>query len=143
VLQEIIAKIAEPGRNFAAKIQGLLYDATFGLLNDYRKKTLELARITAVSLYLQSLKELRKAAVALFLITLASVVFSVAAVVVPVAVVIVSPLTPLQKMLAILFFGVLDMGAALVFMFHLFSEENWMKITKSQEMVDKIMNTPL
>ena len=140
VLLEIINRITEPGKTAFKKIQDLLYDATFGLVREYQRKTLELARLTAASYYIQGVKALRKAAITLFLVTLATVVFSMAVVVVPVAVVLVSPWAWPQKVIAVLALGLLDAGAALVFLAHLFSEERWMKITKSQEFVDKIMN---
>ena len=138
MLQEIIDRIAQPGKLAIDKIQGLLFDATIGLFRDYQKKTLELVRITAASCYLRSIKALRQAAITLFLVTLASVVFSMALVVVPLAVILVSPWSAAQKIAGILAFGALDVAAALVFLFHLFSEERWMKITQSQKILDEI-----
>ncbi len=140
MLQEIIDRITAPGKTALDKIQGLLYDATFGLLREYQKKTLELVRITAASCYLQGIKGLRQAAIVFFLVTLASVVFAVALVVVPVAVILVLPWPAMQKAAAISVFGLLDIGAALVFLFHLFSEKRWMKITRTEKFIDEIKN---
>ena len=139
MLQEIIDRIAQPGKNLLTRLRGLFFDATYGLFCDYRTKTLELARITAVSVYLNSIKELRKAAITLFAVAMASAVFAMALVVVPVAIVIVSPWEPTVKIVALLVLGLVDMVAGLVILFHLFSEERWMKITRSQEFIDKIM----
>ena len=141
MLQEIVDRILEPGKSLVDKIRGLLYEATYGLVLDYQKKTLELVRISAASCYLQGAKVLRKAAVLLFLVTMASVVFSVAVVVVPVAIVLVCPLTALQKIAVILVLGITDGAMAFVILLHLFSEERWMKITKAQEFVDKVMQS--
>lgn len=143
MLQEIIDKLAQPGKNLYAKFQGLLYDATIGLIRDYQKKTLELVKIATATCYLQTLQSLRRVAVIFFLVTLASIVFAMALVIVPIALVLISPWTVTQKMIAILCFGLLDAGAALAYLANLFSENNWMKVTKSQEIVDKIMNTSL
>ena len=140
MLQEVIDRIAQPGKVMLDKLQGLLFDATIGLFRDYQKKTLELVKITAASCYLQSVKALRQAAITLFLVTLASVVFSVALVVIPVAVILVSPWSVGQKIAGILAFGLLDISAALVFLYHLFSEERWMKITQSQKILNEIKN---
>ncbi len=123
------------------KLQGLLFDATIGLFRDYQKKTLELVRITAAGYYIQGVQALRKAAITLFLVTLASVVFSVAFVVIPVALVLISPWSVTAKMIAIGLLGLLDMAAALVYISALFSEKRWMEITKSQELVDQLLKS--
>lgn len=140
MLQEIIDRITAPGKTALGKIQSLLYEATVGLLLDYQKKAMELVHITAASCYLQSVKALRQAAAVLFLVTLATVVFAVAVVIVPIAVILVCPWTAWQKAVGILAFGFLDMAAALFYLTALFSEERWMKMTRSQEIIDKIKN---
>ena len=141
MLQEIINRIAEPGKTALGKIQDLLYDATFGLAREYQKKILDLARLGAASCYLQGVKALRKAAIAFFLVALASMVLAVAVVVVPVALVLVSPWEPFWKMAAVLFLGIADAGIASAFLANLFSEEGWMKMTGSRELVDQVMNS--
>ena len=107
-------------------------------MREYQKKTLDLARITAVTYYTQSIKLLRKAAITLFLVTLASVVFAVAVVIVPLVAVLISPWTGAQKLAGVLFLGVADVSVALLYLANLFSEERWMKLTKSQEFIDQI-----
>ena len=138
MLQEIINRLAEPGKNAYRKIQDLLYEATFGLALEYRKKTLDLARITAINYYVRGIKVLREAAIALFLVTLASVVFAVAVVVVPVALVLISPWTVTWKWIAVSVLGMADIAAAVFYLANLFSEERWMRFTKSQEFIDQI-----
>ncbi len=141
MLQEIINKITEPGRTAVRRIQGLLFDATIGLAREYQRKTLDLARITAATFYLRAVKGARKAAIVIFLVTLASVVFAVALVVIPVVLVLISPWTLGQKMTAVALLGILDIAAASFYLINLLSEENWMKVTKSQEFVDEIMKS--
>ena len=141
MLQEIINRIAEPGRTAFRKLQDLLYEATFGLVREYRKKTLDLVRITAVGYYVQGVKALRQAAITLFLVTVVSVVFAVAVVIVPLVLVLLSPWTATQKLIAVSLLGLVDTGAALFYLLNLFSEERWMKITKSQEFIERIMKS--
>lgn len=142
MLQEIINKIAvrlvEPGKTAYKRFQDLFYDVTVGLAREYQRKTLELARITAASYYLQAVKLLRQAAITLFCVTLASVVFAVAVVVVPVVLVLMSPLSATAKWWTVAGLGVLDAAAALVYLSFLFSEDRWMKLTKAQEFVEQI-----
>ncbi len=122
-------------------VKGLIYEATIGLAREYQRKTLDLARITAATYYLKAVKSLRHVAVGIFLVTIASVVFAVALVVVPITLVLLAPWTPVQKSFAVALLGVADISVTVIYLMYLFSEENWMKVTKSQEFIDEIMKS--
>lgn len=117
-----------------------MYDSTVGLAREYQRKTLELARITAATYYLQAVNAVRHAAIALFVVFVATVVFSVAVVVVPIVLVLLGPWTLAWKIAAVALLGLLDIAGALVIMANIFSEERWIRVTKAQEFVDKIKN---
>lgn len=120
------------------KLYDLAYDATIGLAKLYRKKTLQLVKITAASAYLHVLKAMRQHAVILFAAVFSVVLLAVAAVVVPVALIMIAPWTPGVKAIQLLALGAIYIGTVLVCLQKVFSEEKWLRASGFQELMDSI-----
>ena len=87
------------------KLYDFAYGATIGLVKLYRRKALELLKITAASAYLQVLRAARKHLVLLLLVLFAVTLSAVAAVVIPVALVMVSPCAAGTKVVLLIALG--------------------------------------
>ena len=120
------------------KVYDLAYDATIGLVKLYRKKTLELVKITAASVYLQGLRVARKHLLLVFCAIFAAMLSAVAVVVVPVALVMIAPWSTGVKVVWIAALGLVDTGIIFVCLKSVFSEEKWMKASGFQELLDSI-----
>ena len=128
---------SESGRVWS-KLTDLAYDATIGIAKEYRKKALELVKITAATYYLQALSIFRKHCLLLFLLMFSVVLSAVVAVVIPVAMILAAPWTPVTKVISLAVLGILYSGVILVGIRTLFSEEKWMKASGFQELLDSI-----
>ena len=122
------------------KFADILYDVTLGLLKQYQSRAVDLARIEAATLYLKAVKALRNHALAAAGIIFCFVFMAVALVIIPLSVVFCLPLPPAAKITAILALGILDICVPLAFLNRFFSEETWMKISRSDELIGKVMD---
>ena len=138
LLQEINNRIRSESGRVWNKLYDWAYDATLGLAKQYQQKVLELAKITATSVYLQGLRLARRHALLLVGAVFAVVLLAVTAVVVPVAMVMVTPWTPVAKAWCIGGLGFLYALIVLSCLNSIFSEEKWMKASGFQEMLDSI-----
>ena len=138
LLQEISNRLRSGSGRIWSKLSDLVYDATIGLAKQYQRKGLDLVKINLATYYVQGLKVLRKHSLLLFLFLFSAMLLAVAAVVVPVAMVLVAPWTPGIKIIGLVILGVFYVGAALVCLKDIFSEEKWMKASGFQELLDSI-----
>ena len=81
------------------KFTDLLFDATVGLVREYQRKTVELAKITAATYYLQGIHTLRKHCISLCLVFFSALVLVVTLVVTPVALLMLAPWSIPVKMI--------------------------------------------
>ncbi len=138
LLQEISDRLkSESGRTWE-RFADLAYEATVGIAHQYRRKALELVKITAATYYVQGLNILRKHFVLLFLLLLAVVVLAVTIVVVPVAMILATEWSSVAKVLSLAGLGLVYAGTLLIAFKMLFSEDRWMKATGFQELLDSI-----
>ena len=138
LLQEISNKLRSESGRVWSKLSDLAYDATIGIAKEYRKKALELVKITAAAYYIQALSILRKHFLLLFLLVFTVVLLAVTAVVVPVAMVLAAPWTSTVKLVCLAVLGVVYSASILAGLSHLFSEEKWMKASGFQELLESI-----
>ena len=138
LLQEISDRLkSESGRTWD-RFADLAYEATVGIAHQYRRKALELVKITAATYYVQGLNILRKHALLLFLLLFTVVLLAVTVVIVPVAMILATEWSSLAKVISLAVLGVAYAGTILVGLKILFSEERWMKATGFQELLDSI-----
>ena len=138
LLQEINNRLKSESGRVWGKVIDLAYDATFGIAKEYRKKALELVKITAAAYYLQAISMLRKHFLLLFLLVFSVVLLAVTAVVVPVAMVLATEWTPLVKVASLAILGVLYSVSILIGLQYLFSEEKWLKASGFQELLNSL-----
>ena len=120
------------------KFADLLFDATVGLAKEYQQKTVELAKITAASYYLQVIQALRKHCVSIFLVIFFTLTLVVTVVVTPIALLMLAPWNIAVKMAAVCVLGILYAAVSLYFVMDLFSEKRWLRFSGSEELVEKV-----
>jgi hypothetical protein len=145
LLQEISRQIGKSLRSQTDKVWGkvadLAYGATLGMLKQYQQKTVELAKITLVSLYVQALRATRRHLLLFCLLIFGTVVSAVATVVIPVVIVLLTPWSAAIKAGILLVLGSCYIaGTAWVFLV-LFSEDRWMKISGMKDFLDQISSS--
>ena len=138
LLQEISNRLRSEADRVLDKIWNLAYDSTIGLLKEYRRKTLELAKISLASFYLEVLRMTRKHVLLFCFLFFGTMVSAVAAVVVPVSMVLLTPWTSAIKIVCLLILGSLYIGGTAWIFLMLFSRENWMKISGMRDLLDSI-----
>ena len=122
------------------KAGDLLWEATFGLLRSYQDKTVELAKIEAVSLYVKSVQVVRQHLLFLIAVLFSLMVVAVTLLVVPIALILCAPWTVPAKAIIIFVFGVVYLSIPAVILFQVFSEKRWMQITLADEWLGKVTN---
>ena len=138
LLQEINKRIRSESERVWNKVYDIAYDATVGLAKMYQRKTLQLVKIHAASAYLQTLKVLRKHVILLFLVLFAVLLLAVAVVVIPVALVLATSWTSAVKIRLLCVIGAVDIAITALCLGTLFSEEQWIRRTGLQEILDSI-----
>jgi hypothetical protein len=141
LLQEISNRLRLKTDRVWEKITHLAYDSTFGLLKQYRRKLLELVRIALASVYLQFLRAARKHLLLCCFLFFGTMLSAVAAVVVPVAMVILMPWSLAMKMVCLLVLGSLYIGGTAWAYLFLFSQENWMKLSGMNDLMEGISSS--
>ena len=120
-------------------LKELLLDATVGLVKQYQAKTLKLVKIEAVSAYVRSIRILRHQALLFTKILFLVAVIAVAVVIVPLVLLGFVPWPKEVKLVLALLIGIGDICVPLFLLKHWLSEENWMELTKSNELMDTVM----
>lgn len=115
------------------KITDLLLDATVGLLNQYQRKSVELAKLAATAGYVQGVKIVRKHSLFLFLVILCMIMLSVTLIATPIALVALAPWSVRAKILSVLGLGLAYAILSLVFIQRLFSEKTWMRFSGASD----------
>jgi hypothetical protein len=120
------------------KFADLFFEATIGLARDYQRKSVELAKITAASYYLQGAKALRKHYVALFFVFFYTLTLVMTLVLIPVTLLILAPWDILAKMISVCVLGVVYAGISLYYILYYLSEERWLRFSGCDELIKKI-----
>lgn len=120
------------------KILDLLHEGTFGLFEEYRKKSVEFAKIIAAAFYIQGIKVLRKHLVFLLLLLACVLILAVALVVTPIVLVTMMPLSLSVRIILVFLLGAFFVSATLFFLTSLVSEKRWMRFSGLGEVVDKV-----
>lgn len=141
LLQELNNRLRAETDRVWGKVSTLLYDATLGLLKQYQRKSLELVKIAVASFYIQVLRTTRKHLLLACFLFFGTMVSAVAAVVVPVAMVLLTPWSLAIKMVCLLVLGSFYIGGTAWMFLLLFSQENWMKISGMNDLLDAISSS--
>lgn len=121
------------------KFADLFYDLTIGLVQQYQSAAIDLAKIEAASMYIKTVKKIREHLVAIFFLTLFFVIVGVGIVMIPIAFVVCAPLAFKVKAILIAILGVVDICIPLAIANRYLSEETWMKLSKSDEILEKVI----
>ena len=125
--------------DFLKKFKELLVDATIGLVNQYKAKTIDLVKIEAAVFYIRMMRLLHRQVLAFALILFLLATAAAGFVIGPLALVALAPLTREVKLMLVLLLVIVDIGVPLWMLNHFFSEKKWMELTKSNEMIDQVM----
>ena len=123
------------------KIKNFLYDVTVGFAKEYQARAINLAKIEAAAFYIKAVKTLRQHILALAAVLLSVTVLSVGIVVIPVTLVLCLSLSTQTKVLLLSLLGMFYICIPLAFINRFLSERAWMKMTKSDELLDKVLNS--
>lgn len=121
------------------KLTGLLYDISVGLVKDYQKTAVDIAKIEAASFYVKAIRAVRQQCLFMTLIIFGLVVYANIMVVLEVALLLYMPWPVWGRILAAAFAGSLGFLAPLAYILQFFSEERWMKITKADACVSSAL----
>jgi hypothetical protein len=120
------------------RLKDLLYDSTVGLLREYQRKALELAKITAASFYIEGVKKLRQYTLRLFFGLLTIFVLAMVIVVTPLAFIALGPWSPMAKMAALGVYALIYLGACLWALSDFFSEKRWLEFSRSRQLLEDL-----
>jgi hypothetical protein len=125
---------------FLKKFGTILYGATVGLLQQYKKTTLDLAKIEIAAYYVRAIKIIRQEVMISILIIFGVIIFANVLGVVQMAILLYAPWGVPLKITAALVFAVTCSLVPLAVVLRFFSEKRWMEITKADEIVAKAMD---
>ena len=117
------------------KFTDLLYDISVGLIKDYQKTAVDIAKIEAASFYVKAVRAVRQQCFFMMLVVFGLVFYANVMSVFQIAVLLYAPWPVSGKIAAAIFFGLLGFMIPLIFVLRFFSEERWMKITKADACV--------
>ena len=140
LLQEISNRLRSESNRVWGKVTDLAYEATIGIAKEYRKKGLELLKLTAATYYIQALSLVRKHFILVYMLAFSVVLLAVTAVVIPTAMVLASSWVTSTKLIVLSALGIVYATGVLFCLRYLFSEEKWMKASGFQELLDSIDN---
>ena len=122
------------------KAGDLLWDSTIGLLKAYQDKTVELAKIEAVSFYVKGVQVVRKHLILLILVIFSLMMLAAGLLVVPIVLILCAPWTMAVKAAVVFVFGAIYLAVPGSVLFHVFSEKRWMQISMADEWMNKVAN---
>ncbi|GEM_PF-1403134 len=121
------------------KVTGVMYDMTVGLLKEYKRTTIDLARIELASAYVRVIKLIRQECLISTLIIFGVIIFANAMLVVQVSILLFTPWSVPLRIFTALAFGVVCAVAPLLVVLRFFSQERWMRITRADEIIARAM----
>ncbi len=123
------------------KFSSLLYDVSIGLVKQYQKTAVDIAKIQAASFYIKLIRAVRQHTLFFALVFFGMIVYSNLMMVLEIAVLFYAPWPVAGKVLASIALGLLGFMAPLYFILRFFSEERWMKVTKAGEWVEDALKS--
>lgn len=126
---------------FVRKFGDVLYDVTVGLLRQYKRTTIDLAKIELASYYVRLVKIVRQECMISILIIFGVIIFTNAVGVVQMSIVLYAPWSVPARILAALAFGIVSAVVPLLIVLRFFSQRRWMEITKADEFMARAMES--
>ncbi len=117
------------------------YDASVGLFRQYRRTSVDLAKIEAAKYYLKVIQVMRKQTLASVLSVFGVIVFVNVVGVLQVSILLFAPWSEAGKIAAALFLGVAGAAFPLLFLLRFFSQEKWMKFSNAEEMTEEALRS--
>ena len=121
------------------KFSGLFYDATVGVLKQYKRTTIDIARIELATFYVKVIRLIRQEVLTSTMIIFGVIVFANAMGVVQVAILLFAPWHMANRIIAALLLGIVCSLVPLAIVLRLFSEKRWMQMTKADQLIADII----
>ena len=122
------------------KLSGIAYDVTVGLLQQYKRTTMDLAKIELATYYVKAVKLIRQECLISTLILFGVIIFASAIGVIQMAILLYAPWKVPGRIAAALFLGIACSVAPLLIVLRFFSQKRWMAITKADEFIARAMD---
>lgn len=126
--------------DFVRKLGDVLYDVTIGLLKEYKRTTVDLAKIELATYYVKAVKLIRQECLISTLILFGVIIFANVMGIVQMAILLYAPWSIAARILLALSFTVVCSVVPLLIVLRLFSERRWMAITKADEFIARAVN---
>ncbi len=121
------------------KFTDLLYDVSIGLVKEYQKTAVDIAKIEAASFYVKLVQAVRKQCFLAVLVVFGLIVYANVMGILQVALLLYAPWPVAGKAAASILLGLLGFTPPLYLVLKFFSEERWMKITKADACVSSAL----
>ncbi len=122
------------------KAADFVWDSTIGLLRQYQDKSIQLAKIEAVSFYVKSVKMLRRQIFVILLVMGALVMLALGLLVVPIVLILCMPWSLMVKAMTIFLFGALYVAVPGTFLWVALSEKKWMEFSMADKWMAEVTN---
>ena len=122
------------------KCTKLLYEVSIGLVKQYQKTAVDIAKIEAASFYVKMVRTVRRQCLFVVLVILGLFVYANVMGVLQVALLFYAPWPVAGKVAASIALGFLGFLTPLFLILKFFSEERWMRITKADVCVAGALN---
>ena len=126
-------------QSFLKKFSGVVYDVTVGLLQQYKRTTVGLARIELAALYVRAVKLIRQECLIFTLILCGLIIYANLFGVIQMAILLYAPWSIAGRIAAAMTFGILCSVAPFLVVLKFFSQKRWMQITKADELIERAM----
>lgn len=123
------------------RLKEAFIDATFGLVKQYQEKTIELAKLEAAAFYIRSVKAFRRQFLIFMGMIFCTVVFAMAIVVMPLVLIMIAPINSYLKVALVMITALLEIIVPALYLIKLTSEESWLKLTRSHDLLENIVST--
>lgn len=122
-------------------LRGLAYDITVGLVKEYKRTTLDLAKIEIATLYVKAIKLIRQECMISVMIVFGAIIFANVLGVLQTAILLFAPWNVGWRIVAALGLGLLAFCLPLAVVLQLFSQRRWMEITKADDLLARTVET--
>lgn len=122
------------------KLSGVAYDVTVGLLMQYKKTTVDLARIELATLYVRAVKLVRQECLIFTLILGGLIVFANLFAVIEMAILLYAPWGIAGRIVAAMGFGLLCSIAPLLVVLKFYSQDRWLAMTRADQLIERAMD---
>ena len=121
------------------KFVDLFQDVTVNLLKQYQNSAVDLAKIEAASFYLKMVKVVREHFLIFAAMLFCLVLLAIAVIALPIAFVIVAPVAFKTKAMMLGILCLADIILPLAMLNRFLSEDTWMKISKTDQVLEKVI----